>query len=171
MSELLKGKFECEVTGTSLEPQGDRKGPTIVISFQVLSKVHPDGTKEQVEGEIFRRKWYTLTEKNASFVALDLAYLGFEGQPSQLDPNSDNFFDLAGSRHHWYVTNREWPQNSGEYREEWGLDRPKSAKSPEPFDPTSRMEVDAKFGSFFGKAGTPTPSSATNAADTNDAPF
>lgn len=163
---MLLGKYECEITGTHLEPQGDRKGPQIVVSFRVLAKLNQDGTKEAVDGEINRRKWFTLTEKTAKRVAQDLAFLGFHGSPSQLDPSSENFVDMSGAVGRWYVQHGEW---NGNAREEWGVDRPKSAKSPQPFDPSSRLEIDGKFGSFFqsevNATVTPQPASGTTGGD------
>ena len=52
MAELT-GKFDVEITGTALEPQGTRKGPTIVIKFKLLNKLHPDGTKKVVHSGYF----------------------------------------------------------------------------------------------------------------------
>ena len=111
MAELT-GKFDVEITGTALEPQGTRKGPTIVIKFKLLNKLHPDGTKEQMDGDWFRTKWFTLTDKNAQYVAGDLAALGFVGQPSQLDPEAENHFDLTGAHGTFYCKQREYPKHS-----------------------------------------------------------
>ncbi|MAK31984.1 hypothetical protein [Acinetobacter sp.] len=166
----LIGKYECEITGTHLEPQGDRKGPQIVIAFRVLAKLHPDGTKEAIDGEINRRKWFTLTDKTAKRIAQDLAFLGFHGSPSQLDPSSENFVDISGAVGRWYVQQGTW---NGNVREEWGVDRPKSAKSPQPFDPASRLEIDAKFDKYFQSEveSTVSPAVTNETAGGDDAPF
>lgn len=147
---MFLGKFECEIVSHYIEPQGTRKGPQIVLKFKVLNKLNADGTRDAVEGEVIRTKWMTITDKTAERYAADLAHLGFEGHPSQLDPSAgDDFLDLTGTIGTFFSRKSTFEGNE---REDWDVDRPKVAKSPQPLDPASRAEMDVLFGESFKKA-------------------
>ena len=174
---MLLGKFECEIVSHHIEPQGTRKGPQIVLKFQVTNKLNADGTKEPVEGEVFRTKWMTITEKTVDRYSEDLAFLGFQGDPSQLDPSAgDQFVSLAGTTGTFYSKKSTY---QGTEREDWNVDRPKASRAPsQPLDPASRMEMDVLFGSSFKKAQVAVtvvapPTTATEATDdsSDDGPF
>jgi len=171
---MLLGKFECQIVSHHIEPQGTRKGPQIVLKFQLINKLNADGTKESVDGEVFRTKWMTITEKTVDRYSEDLAFLGFQGDPSQLDPSAgSDFINLAGSTGHFYSKKSTY---QGTEREDWNVDRPKTSKSPQPLDPASRMEMDVLFGSSFKKAQVAVtvvapPTTTNTEASTPDDPF
>ena len=170
---MLLGKFECEIVSHHIEPQGTRKGPQIVLKFKVLNKLNADGTKEPVDGEVFRTKWMTITDKTVARYSADLAFLGFEGHPSQLDESAgDAFIDMSGRTGVFFSRKSTF---NGNEREDWDVDRPRAAKSPQPLDPASRMEMDVLFGDAFKKAQTlvnvPSSRKEDTTPDVDDTPF
>ena len=64
---------------------------------------------------------------------------------------------------------------NGNEREDWDVDRPRAAKSPQPLDPASRMEMDVLFGDAFKKAQTlvnvPSSRKEDTTPDVDDTPF
>ena len=116
----------------------------------------------------------TITEKTVDRYSEDLAFLGFQGDPSQLDPSAGSeFINLAGSTGHFYSKKSTY---QGTEREDWNVDRPKTSKSPQPLDPASRMEMDVLFGSSFKKAQVAVtvvapPTTTNTEASTPDDPF
>lgn len=159
MPQLETGVYEGEVLSHGLTVTKKAGYPQVWMEINVFGQINADGSKFDFPAPVRRTVYMLLTEKSAKWTAQDLAALGFDGQPSQIDEGDPNHISLVGKRANFYN------KYDGEW-ENWRVSRPNSGGSTTArvkMDAPDLMNVNNLFGSHFNTA-------ATGETDTGAAP-
>ncbi len=145
MAYYGEGVWQCKVVKQGFEM--GQFGPQFVLT------IAPQGAEKQFEQKLFMP---FLDENGEPAKHIDktiaaLKFLGFVGEPSQLDPESKNHHSFVGQTIPCYCTHKA--DKEGKIWERWYVNTPKAA--PTPVDNPMLRKLDALFGKALKGNGKP----------------
>lgn len=140
------GRYWGKITDHAISATKTNGYPQIVIRFAVIGAVNPadpEGELINVGASQERTMYRVITDKTKPYVEEDMARLGLQGSPRQLDLNEDCAVDLRGKELAFFCKHEPNQDNSG-LREVWSLAMER--KPLERLDPKGLRALDAMFG-------------------------
>ena len=162
MPQLQTGVYSGTIKGQRVGETPNKRTPCIYLTIEIDKGIQSDGVTYDFPQPQTRTLSMLITDNSAQYTAADLQTLGFNGQPSQIDPSSPNHISLVGTRAQFYN------QIKNDY-ENWRVNRPRGSSNERPsMDSAALLDLDAKFGNHFNVA--PAPATAPVSTDASAAP-